>query len=296
MRARSLVLAMALIGVACANSSAPGASSSGEPLSIPELKLAVLDAVGGHLVYCDPDQYPIPRGDPLSNARERLPEIRAHPEIFDAILRFEHLSAGERLSPDELIAVSDAYKQMQAIGLEPEGGGYRFDVQVPGTASDAGILRLTGTVIRSGQVVIEHRGAGQRPMCPICLAAGTLISTPEGELRVQDLRAGMPIWTTDLRGRRIAGVVRRTGHMRANLGHEVVRVTLADGRTVVASPGHPTADGRTVGGLEPGDRYDGSMVDDVELLPYVGPTWDLLPSGPTGTYFADDVLLGSTLK
>jgi hypothetical protein len=84
--------------------------------------------------------------------------------------------------------------------------------------------------------------------------------------------------------------------MVAPAGHEVVRLALADGRVVVVSPGHPTADGRTVGRLRTGDRYDGSVVASATLLPYAGArTYDLLPSGPTGTYFADGILLGSTL-
>jgi hypothetical protein len=109
------------------------------------------------------------------------------------------------------------------------------------------------------------------------------------------MRVGMPIWTTDLRGQRITGVVLETGHMQAPLGHEVVRLSLADGRTLTVSPGHPTADGRTVGVLRPGDRYDGTLVARATLIPYAGVTWDLLPSGPTGTYFVNGVLLGSTL-
>jgi len=105
------------------------------------------------------------------------------------------------------------------------------------------------------------------------------------------------VWTTDLGGRRIMGVVLATGHMMAPIGHEVVRLTLADGRTVLASPAHPTADGRLVGGLRPGDRLDGSVVVGAALVPYADvATYDLLPSGPTGTYFANGVLLGSTLR
>jgi hypothetical protein len=73
-------------------------------------------------------------------------------------------------------------------------------------------------------------------------------------------------------------------------------LSLADGRTVVASPGHPRADGRTIRDLQPGDRYDGSVVASTIVVPYAGATWDLLPSGPTGTYFANGVLLGSTLS
>jgi hypothetical protein len=70
---------------------------------------------------------------------------------------------------------------------------------------------------------------------------------------------------------------------------------LSDGRTVEASPGHPTADGRHVGELVPGDLLDGSRVRAVERVSYIGDTWDLLPAGPSGAYWADDVLLGSTL-
>jgi hypothetical protein len=45
-----------------------------------------------------------------------------------------------------------------------------------------------------------------------------------------------------------------------------------------------------------GDRFDGTTVTGVALLPYSGVTYDLLPSGPTGTYYADGVLLGSSLS
>jgi hypothetical protein len=84
-------------------------------------------------------------------------------------------------------------------------------------------------------------------------------------------------------------------HNPAPGGHHVVQLVISDGRTVEASPGHPTADGRRVGELRPGDLLDGSRVKAVERVSYIGDTWDLLPAGPTGAYWADDVLLGSTL-
>jgi hypothetical protein len=185
---------------------------------------------------------------------------------------------------------------MQAIDLKAADGGYRFTVLTPTPGSGTGITRLSGTVSGSGSVTIETRQAGQEPNCPICLAAGVVIATPTGEVPVQDVRVGMRVWTTDLHGRRIIGVVLETGHMQAPLGHEVVRLALADGRTVMVSPRHPTADGRTVGELQPGAPYDGSTVVSTSLVAYAGRTWDLLPSGPTGTYFANGVLLGSTLE
>jgi hypothetical protein len=129
----------------------------------------------------------------------------------------------------------------------------------------------------------------------ICLAATDRIATPTGPVPVAQLRPGMIVWTQDGAGRRVAAHVLRVSHNPAPRGHHVVRLVLSDGRTVEASPGHPTADGRRVGELRPGDLLDGSRVKAVERVSYIGDTWDLLPAGPTGDYWADDVLLGSTL-
>src|SRR5438552_1804478 len=78
--------------------------------------------------------------------------------------------------------------------------------------------------------------------------------------------------------------------------HEVVRLALADGRLVYVSPGHPTADGRRVAELIAGDRYDEATVTSVGRVRYDGgATFDILPAGATGLYWANGVLLGSTL-
>ena len=96
------------------------------------------------------------------------------------------------------------------------------------------------------------------------------------------------------RGRGRADV--RASYRRAlRTSGELLRIALADGRTVVVSPGHPTASGRLVGELVVGDPLDGSNIEAITAVAYDGFTYDLLPSGPTHTYFADGVLLGSTL-
>jgi len=49
--------------------------------------------------------------------------------------------------------------------------------------------------------------------------------------------------------------------------------------------------------LVAGDRYDGAVVIGVDLIPYAGgATFDVLPAGATGAYWANGVLLGSTLR
>jgi hypothetical protein len=76
----------------------------------------------------------------------------------------------------------------------------------------------------------------------------------------------------------------------------VVHLVLADGRSLRASPSHPLADGRPLGALAPGDSVDGSTVVSAAREPYNGgETYDLLPSGPTGAYWADNILVGTTL-
>jgi len=63
------------------------------------------------------------------------------------------------------------------------------------------------------------------------------------------------------------------------------------------SPGHPTADGRHIADLSRGDALDGARVVSVERVRYAGAaTYDILPAGATGMYWASGILLGSTLR
>jgi hypothetical protein len=295
-RALWTVAVILLVAAACGE---PGGStrSGGETKTAPALKLAVLDAVGGSLAYCYPDQFPVARGNPLEVARERFPEIRADDAAFTAILDHQGLSDDQRFTPDQLIAINEDYKQMQAIDLRPgeASGGYKFVVLSGERDTGGEITRVSGTVTNSGSVTIVSRERAAAPECPICLPGHVRIATPEGGVPVRSVSVGMQIWTLGRHGDRVAGVVLETGTMKAPVGHEVARLTLADGRTLEASPGHPTADGRAVGDLGPGDRYDGSVVMSATLKPYVGATWDILVSGATGSYFANGVLLESSL-
>jgi len=133
--------------------------------------------------------------------------------------------------------------------------------------------------------------------CPICLSYNTMISTPKGDINVRELKTGMLVWTLDSNGKKVAQPILKVSASFVPENHEVVHIKLNDGREVWASSGHPTTDRRTVEKLQVGHSYDGSIISDVILEQYQGnKTYDILPAGETGYYWANQILLGSTLK
>jgi hypothetical protein len=78
---------------------------------------------------------------------------------------------------------------------------------------------------------------------------------------------------------------------------QLIDLQLADGRELFVSPNHPTYDGRIMTDLKVGETYDGSTVKSIEFIPYKYQfTYDILPDSQTGNYFANGILVGSTLK
>jgi hypothetical protein len=155
-------------------------------------------------------------------------------------------------------------------------------------------LRLIG-IDKASATFIKWTDSA-RP-CPICLAEDTLIETPLGAIPVQQLKAGMAIWSVNLAGERIAEIVVKASKTPVPATHRVIHLRFEDGREVFVSPGHPTIDGRRVGDLKVGEFYNGSIIAMTELIPYdKKSTYDILPSGETGFYWANGVLLGSTLR
>lgn len=132
---------------------------------------------------------------------------------------------------------------------------------------------------------------------PICLSAGTMVDTPNGPVAVEDLRVGEAVWTATASGARVSSVILKTSRVSLPPGHPYIHVVLSDGRELWASPGHPTADGRHIGSLVVGDWLDGASIVKIETVLSDQPaTYDLLPAGDTGDYWANGILIGSTLS
>jgi hypothetical protein len=290
---RAVTAVVAALAVACG--SATPAPVVGSPLTITQLKFAVMDSVGVP-VYCDPDFYPIAReGGEQASAIAKYPAIQADSELYSAIIAHEHLS-DTNVTDQEKLVIYRVYKHLNALTVTKSGDSYAFNVRVLSSNGSASYLMVTGTVRVDGLVTVGSRLPTGAPNCPICLAAATLIATPAGSIRVTDIKPGMIVWTAGVDGERIAAPVLEVGSIEVPAGHLMVHLVLADGRELLASPGHRTADGRQLGLLGRGDSLDGSTISTLELVPYAGDrTFDLLPAGDTGTYWADGILLSSTL-
>jgi hypothetical protein len=245
------------------------------------------------IFYVDPDLWPIVREEQeQQNALEQFPVIKADTDEFPAILNYLGMSNKSDFTDEEKLLIYRQHKKLTlGVQMTPSGDIYQFTLRV---REGNGEL-IEGTITSYGKIKVLKREPSINTY-PICLTQGTLIDTPDGPVPVERLQQGMAVWTADESGKRIAASVIKTSVTPVPPSYEVVRLILSDGRTVSASAGHPTSEGQALRDYEAGDTLDGAFVTKTEYVAYDGgATYDLLPSGPTGLYRANGILLKSTL-
>jgi hypothetical protein len=132
------------------------------------------------------------------------------------------------------------------------------------------------------------------PSTGVCASPNTLIATPDGERAIAGLREGDLVYSVDRDMIRAVPILRAT-KTPVSL-HHVLRIVLANGRTLEISPDHPMSDGQALSSLSEEKMLDGQQVHSIQLIPYAHEaTYDILPASDTGTYFASGVRIGSTL-
>jgi len=260
------------------------------PRTSADLKFSVIDEVGEPLV-CTGWGMPNPRFNPYGE----YPRIVADVPTYLAILRREHLPPTP-LTNDQIVAVYRDWLKVNAVRLDWRGGYYDF-AMFPGPSPSEGLRQeMVGKVDLFGRVYDVHQGEGLGA-CPICLTGNSPIATPTGPVAVSRIEVGMHVWSASPAGLRIDAVVVKTASRLDAPGSEVLHVALADGREITASPPHRIADGRAIGGLRVGDRIDGVSITRIDVVDdSLGRTYDLLPSGPTGEYWVDGILVQTTLS
>jgi hypothetical protein len=281
--------------VATSNTTANTSVNSTRKLDAPELRYRILEHFG-KAFFCDSDVFPVGLSPALARKRglEIFPEIEKDEETLRAIVHHLGLKDTAKLSDEQKLLIYSEYKRLRgAVHLEGSNDQFRFSV---GLKEKTGDISVQGIVDRNGAITILKRDSTLLT-CPVCLAAGTRIDTPDGWILVQNVKPGDRVWTLDATGHRICVPVLKVSAVPVSLHHRVVHLVLSDGREIWVSPGHPTADGHTIGQLEAKGTYDGSLIKSADLIPYQEhQTYDLLPDGNTGFYWANGILLSSTLR
>ncbi len=227
---------------------------------------------------------------------DSFPSIRKNTEEFLAILRHNNLTGITNFSLEQKLLIYREHKKLNVgISLEPSEYTYKFQFIIS-EGNPEWYYKIEGTIDYNGTITILKKERLNFYPCPICLAGNTRIDTPTGSVTVKNLQKGMVVWTASSSGTRIPATVLKNMSVPVPPGFQIVHLVLNDGRELFVSPGHPTADGRKLGNLSLGDTLDGAIVVIAERVPYKGiATYDILPSGDTGFYWANGILIKSTL-
>lgn len=231
-------------------------------------------------------------GQEEKNAVDQFGVIRANDAEFVAILQHLNLPDKADYTTAEKLSIYREHKKLTyAVQMRALDKGYSFTLRV----GQGQGYRIEGNMTGAGDITVLSRETSFNT-CPICLAEGTLIDTPYGPVPVEQLKNGMAVWTVNASGQRVVGNIISTMIAPVPAFFQVVRVVLNDGRSVMASPGHPSAVGRALGEYHVNDVLDGGVVVSTDRIDYdAGATYDILPSGDTGMYWANGILLKSTL-
>ena len=195
-------------------------------------------------------------------AQGRFPELQANQEEFQVILSRNGLSGVTTFTDEQKLLIYREHKKLNAIYFELVGDKFQFQIQT-GSEEQQGFV-IKGTIDGNGSIETQQRDPSF-VTCPICLAAGTRIDTPQGQIAVEDLKIGDFVWTLDTSGKRIQAMIMITTRAAVPASHPMVHIILSDGRELWASPGDPTANDQLLGDLKAGDILDGARVTQLSL-------------------------------
>jgi hypothetical protein len=269
------------------------AQPSPTPYSLPQLEY-ILFSDFPNIFWCDPDYYPIAReGQEQQNAIAQFSTIQSNQAEFSAILEHINLPNKPTYNDSEKLLIYKEHKKLTyAVQMDALDDSYHFNLMVGQGQGE----HIEGNITTSGLRKQIKREVSVNT-CPICLAKGTLIDTPIGQIPVEQLTRGMSVWTLDDSGNRVVADILETSATPVPSFFHIIRIELSDGRTLIVSPGHPTAGEKIVADYKVDDILDKAQVVYSDYLIYESSmTYDILPAGSTGQYWANGILLGSTLK
>jgi len=263
-----------------------------QPAALLQIELKYrLEEKFGKATFCGP---PVVSSDYEDELLKQFPSASTIEE-FTTILKHLNIANDGFWTDQEKLTIVREHNRLSVISLEPYSGKYKFNIRSQ-SPDDKGEFIFEGLITQAGAITTTKKEPYPYG-CPICLAENTLIDTPSGLIAVQNLQEGEEVWTLNSFGLRIPAKIVKTIRVPAPTDHRVIHFVLDDSRELFVSPFHPTGDGRIIGELSVGDVFDGGRVLIAESVSYQKDfTYDILPSGETGLYWANSILVGSTLS
>ena len=168
------------------------------------------------------------------------------------------------------------------------------DVCIPSSKEQPVLTNLEDGTLLYKYADREFRGTPNR--CK-CLPASAQILTSLGNVSIDLLKEGDKVLTVNLKGDKVEMPIKITNKVEVLGNHTMVLLELEDGRKIQVTPGHPSAIKiKNLGEFVVGDKLDGSSIVKVSDITYTEKfTFDILPEGETGFYWANGILIGSTL-
>jgi hypothetical protein len=293
--ALTVILSSWLLGCGSGSGSVATPTPSAAALSTAALKYRIIEAAGDPSLDCGPPVISSAyQAKQHADAQTAVTRLGSDPPTLSTVEQRLHITSAPPFTDKQTTDIYFELLKLQKIQLVPVDTGFRFSYRV--LAQNA-THDVQGSVFRTGSVTVDRVGPSQFFSCPVCLARGTLIATPDGPVPVEAVHVGMAVYTANADAQRVVVTVLRIGSTRVSPTHRMLTIRLSDGRSVTASPNHPTAGDQPLTSLHAGDILDGALITSITSEPYQAErTYDLLPAGSTGTYWADGVLLGSTLR
>lgn len=209
--------------------------------------------------------------------------------------------------PATACATQGPYCETPAFAISYAGGCFEGCVK-PEDCTGAGICPCDGCAdgeemcLQDSECVLATGPQGNAlcrnddGTCGVCRCASpdTPIATASGNRAIRDLRVGDLVYSVHRDSIQLVPIKRI--HRVAAVNHHVLRVEFASGAKFEMSAMHPTANGKPLSAFGVGDELMGERIVRVTRIPFQhSHTYDILPDSDTGTYFADGVLVGSTL-
>jgi hypothetical protein len=202
----------------------------------------IIDAAGDPSLDCGPPLISSAyEAKQQADAKAAVTRLGSDPPTLSAVEQRLLITAGPPFTDNQTMEIYIELLKLHKIQLVPVGTGFHFSYRA---LAHSATHDVQGSVARAGSVTVDQVGPSQFFSCPICLARGTLIATPVGPVPVEAVDVGMAVYTANTEGQRVSVTVVRIGTTRVSPRHRMLTIRLSDGRSVTASPNHPTAGDR----------------------------------------------------